>query len=325
MKVLIVTNLSPDAATPQRGRWVLDQVEAIRGHGVEVELFGFPLGRRQYLPAVRRLRSRLRNSRFDLVHAHYGLAGWCASLAGARPLVVTFHGTDVRHRAVGPLSRRLAPRIDLCAGVSRALFGPEGGRPGLPRPAGRTAVLPCGADLGRFKPMPREQARRELGLDPGSPYLLFPANPSRPEKRYDRAGNLARVAGAELLTGGSIEPDRMPLWINAANAVLVTSDNEGFGLIALEALACDVPVLSTPVGIAPHALGAVPGCLVAPFELGSWLAALRPHLDSDDPRVSGASTAAAFSAERMAERVLIAYREVLEKARVTAPAPADNG
>ncbi len=46
----------------------------------------------------------------------------------------------------------------------------------------------------------------------------------------------------------------MPTWMNAANAVLVTSDNEGFGLVAVEALACDVPVLSTPVGIAPFLL-----------------------------------------------------------------------
>jgi teichuronic acid biosynthesis glycosyltransferase TuaC len=312
MRVLVVTNFTPDAETPQRGRWVVDQVEAIRGHGVEVEMFSFALGRNQYLPAVRRLRRLLRSERFDLVHAHYGLPGWCARLAGARPLVVTFHGTDVRHHSVGPMSRRLAPRFDLCAGVSRALFGPEGGRRGLPRPAGRTAVLPCGADLRRFRPMPRAEARRELGLDPNGPYLLFPANPSRPEKRHDRAAALAREAGAELLTGGGIEPDRMPFWINSANAVLVTSDYEGFGLVALESLACEVPVLSTPVGIAPHALGGVPGCLVAPYDTGRWMAAVRPHLDADDTRVPGAQRAAAFSADRMAERVLVAYREVLD-------------
>jgi teichuronic acid biosynthesis glycosyltransferase TuaC len=311
VRVLIVTNLSPDAATPQRGRWVIDQVEAIRTHGVEVELFSFPLGRGQYVPAVRRLRRLLRGERFDLVHAHYGLPGWCARLAGARPLVVTFHGTDVRHRTVGLLSRLLAPSLDLCAGVSRALFGPEGGRRGLPRPAGRTAVLPCGPDLGRFRPLPRADARRELSLDPEGRYLLFPANPSRPEKRHDRAAELAGDAGAELLTGGAIEPDRMPLWVNAANAVLVTSDYEGFGLVALESLACEVPVLSTPVGIAPHAVGGVPGCLVAPFDRERWLAALRPHLETNEPRVPGTQQAAAFSAARMAERVLIAYREVL--------------
>ena len=316
MRVLTVTNFTPDAITPQRGRWVIDQVDAIRDHGVEVEIFRFPMGKRQYVPAVRRIRHLLRRESFDLVHAHYGLAGWCARLAGADPLVVTFHGTDVRHRTVGPLSRRLATRIDLCAGVSRALFGPESGRPGLPQPPGRSAVLPCGADLSRFRPIPRAEARRELGLDPERPYLFFPARPSRPEKRHDRAVELAQAAGVELLVGGSIEPGRMPLWINAANAVLITSDNEGFGLATLESLACDVPVLSTPVGIARHALAGLKGCLVAPFETATWLQALRPHLQTTEPRIAGAIRASAFSADRMAERVVVAYRELLvEKLR----------
>ena len=319
MRVLIVTNQTPDAATPQRGRWVSDQVEAIRGLGVEVEMFGFPTGRGEYLPALRRLRRHLRQEHFDLVHAHYGLAGWVARLAGARPLIVTFHGTDVHHRVVGPMSRRLARGLDLCAGVSRSLFsGP--GRSGLPTPPGRTAVLPCGADLSRFGPIPRVEARRELGLDPGRRYLLFPADPARPEKRHRLAAELAASAATELLTAGAIDPDRMPLWINAANAVLVTSAYEGFGLVALEALACEVPVLSTPVGIAPHALGPVPGCLVEPFDRERWLAALRPHIEADDPRVPGSGQAAGFSVELMAERVLVAYRELLAVKGLGAPA-----
>src|SRR3954447_18631223 len=147
LRVLVVTNITPDDAAPWRGRFVREQADALREAGIDVELFSFPAGSRQYLTAVVAIRRRLRRESFDLVHAHFGLAGWCASLAGARPLAVTFHGTDVRHRTVGPLSRRLAPGLDLCAGVSRALFGPEGGRPGLPHVPGASAVLPCGPDL----------------------------------------------------------------------------------------------------------------------------------------------------------------------------------
>ena len=310
MRVLVVTNFVPDESAPQRGRWVHNQIDAVRRHGVEVEVFEFPPGSRHYIPATRRLRKLLRRERFDIVHAHYGLPGWCAWLAGARPLIVTFHGTDVRHPVVGPMSRRLAWRLDLVAGVSRALFAPEDGRPGLPRVPG-SAVLPCGPDLGRFRPLPRAEVRRELGLNPDGRYLLFPANPARPEKRADRAGEVAAACGAELLTGGAIKPERMPLWINAANAVLVTSDYEGFGMICVEALACDVPVLSTPVGIAPFALAGLEGALCAPFDLEAWSAAAHPHLEETDPRLRGAARAGPFSAERMGARVAEAYREVL--------------
>ncbi len=313
MRVLVVTNFVPDDSAPQRGQWVRDQVDEVRKRGIEVDVFAFPPGRGEYLPATRRLRALLRRERFDLVHAHYGLPGWCARLAGARPLIVTFHGTDVRHAVVGALSRRLAWRIDLVAAASKALFGPEDGRPGLP-PVPGSAVLPCGPDLTRFAPIPREQARRKLGLDPAGRYLFFPANPARPEKRHDRAAELAAACGAELLTGGSIEPDRMPLWLNAANAVLVTSDYEGFGMAAVESLACEVPVLSTPVGVAPFALGGVEGCLCAPFETATWAATAERHLRSADPRVAGGERATALSASRMAERVIEAYRDIAPEA-----------
>jgi glycosyltransferase involved in cell wall biosynthesis len=310
VRVLAVTNFEPDPSAPQRGRWVLDQIDEVRLRGVDVDVFSFPPGKREYMPATRRLRALLRRERFDLVHAHYGLPGWCARFAGARPLVVTFHGTDVRHGIVGPMSRRLAWRADLVAAVSKALFAPEDGRPGLPPVPGST-VLPCGPDLGRFHPIPRQEARRRLGLDPAGRYLFFPANPARPEKRHDRAAELARACQAELLTGGAIDPDEMPLWLNAANAVLVTSDYEGFGLACVEALACDIPVLSTPVGIAPFALGGVAGCLCAPYETSAWSAVARAHLEAADPRVDGVGRAASLSASRMAERVVEAYRGLL--------------
>jgi teichuronic acid biosynthesis glycosyltransferase TuaC len=310
VRVLVVTNFTPDASTPQRGRWVRDQVEEMRRLDLDVKVLSFPPGKQHYIPATLRLRRLLRQERFDLVHAHYGLVGWCAKLAGARPLVISFHGTDVRHPVVGPMSRHLTGQVDLVAAVSRALFTTEDGRPGLPTIPG-AAVLPCGPDLGRFQPLERVETRRQLGLDPEGRYLLFPADPSRPEKRHDRAAELARACEAELLTGGSIDPDEMPLWINAANAVLVTSDYEGFGLACVEALACDVPVLSTPVGIAPYALGGIDGAFCAPFALDPWAVASRPLLDSPDPRVKGVGRAASLSAARMAERTIVAYRAVL--------------
>lgn len=309
VQALVVTNLYPSPSQPRLGRFVADQVEALRSLGAEVEVFTFGLGARSYLPAVRALSSRLAEKDFDVVHAHYGLCGWVAARAGASPLAVTFHGTDIRHPAVGRISRHVARRAQLAAGVSRSCFRREGGRRGLPT-GPNSAVLPCGVDTDRFRPLDRQDARRTLGLDPAGRYLLFPADPGRPVKRVDRARAVAEAADATLLTAGSVAPDEMPTLINASSGVLVPSESEGFGLAVLEAIACGVPAISTPVGIAPALLDGLDGCLVSDFEPQRWAVAARAAIERNGEPIDAAVRVTPFSARRMAERVLTAWKEM---------------
>ena len=315
MRVLLVTGMYPTPERPGLGGFVRDQVESLRAiGGVEIELFVIDPGRgsARWVTAARELRRRYARERFDLVHAHYGLAGWTALAIRGAPHVVTFHGTDLAHPVVGRMSRALARLIDLPAPVSAGLTRFAGG--GLPG-AGRTlpaAILPAGVNLDRFARRDRAEARARLGLDLERPYLLFPADPGRPEKRHDRAKELAEAAGAELLAYGGVEPGQVPDLINAVNAVVATSDREGYGLAPLEALACDVPVLSTDVGIAPVALRGIDGTLCATFERERWLRALEPHLAARDPRIDGRGRAELFDRNRMAARVFEAYRAVAE-------------
>ncbi len=319
MRALVVTNLWPTPAAPQRGIFVRDQVEALRAlGGVEVDVHHVPPGGvRPYLRAARDLRRRTRAAPPDVVHAHFGLTAWPALAVRGAPRVVTLHGTDVRHPRSGRLTRAVLPRMDLVAAVSAELAGE------LPaRRVRRLAVLPCGVSTSRFGPIPRAEARAALGLPVDEPCLLLPADPARPGKRADRA---RAVAGdVRLLTLGDAPPGEVPLRINAANAVLVPSDAEGFGLAVLEALACDVPVLATPVGVHPAALTGVAGTLCAPFDVATWRAALAPHLAAQDPRIDGRARAELWSARAMAERVLEAWRELVGPL-VDSPAPAPSG
>jgi glycosyltransferase involved in cell wall biosynthesis len=311
--VLVVTNLYPTPRRPGLGPFVRDQVEALRALGdIDVELHTFdpPGGIRPYLAESLKLARRYRGERYDVVHSHYGLTGFCAlAVRGARARAVTFHGDDLRLGKVAPISRLVARLSDLPATVSANLARSEADGLGGPGTRRRVAVLPCGVDMERLKPMPRAHARRELGLDPDGRYLLFPADPSRPEKRVDRARELL-TAGVELIHYDNTPPERVPLYINAANAVVVTSEREGFGLAPLEALACDVPVLATDVGIAQLVLSGIPGALCAPFDRDAWVRALTPHLEAADPRVPGRARATLFGSRRMAERVACAYRDL---------------
>ena len=310
LRVQVVTHLWPTRSEPQYGVFVQSQVDALRRRqGIEVEVRTFPRGGLSYVRAAWALRGSARRGRFDIVHAHYGLSGWSALATRAPQLVVTFHGTDLRHPVVGTLSRALVRLAGLPATVSSWLARTE-----IPGAGSRraVAVLPCGIDMERFETIDRATARARLGLDPDRPYMLFPADPARQVKRYDRALELAaRFPDAELLSLRAAPPGDVPLWINASNVVLVTSDSEGFGLAALEALACDVPVLATPVGIAPLVLRGLAGTLSAPFDAERWEPLVSTHLDASDPRVAGRARAALFSSDRMADRVVAAYEELI--------------
>lgn len=319
MRALVVTNMLPTPDAPGRGSFVRDQVDALRAAGADVTLEQFAPG--DYLPAAGRLHRRHRRAGFDIVHAHFGLTAFPALAIPARARVLTVHGTDVRHPRTGRLTRLVARRMDLVAAVSPALGAelagaevPRGadedtllpplGRRGLP-----VAVLPCGVALHRFRRVGRREARQRLGLPPDEPCLLFPADPARPGKRHDLA--LLAADGAPLHTFGDVASADVPLWINAANAVLLPTDAEGFGLAVLEALACDVPVITTPVGVHPRALADVPGSLCAPFERERWRAAAAAALAQEDPRVPGRRSAERWSNARMAERVVAAWEDVL--------------
>lgn len=306
MRALVVTNMYPGPAHPALGSFVRDQVEALRRiSDVDVEVFAFEPGEaRAYAAAAAHLRRRYADDRFEIVHAHFGLTAWPALAAPGRRRAVTLHGTDLAHPRSRAITLAALRRYDLPAVVSNELAHH------LPSWAVKRspAVLPCGVDINRFRPISRDEARAKLGLDPNGPYLLFPADPARHEKRYDRAMEVA--ADVPLLVLVDVDPVEVPLFVNASNAVLVPSDREGFGLAALEALACDVPVVATPVGVAPEALQGITGTYCGPFDETRWRDAVAPHLGAADPRVEGRDRAALYSADRMAERVVAAWREL---------------
>lgn len=307
MRALIVTSMYPRPDRPELGSFVRDQVSALSAMpDLDVELFTFrSAGARSYLAAARDLRRRYRSVHFDVVHAHFGLTAWPAVSVRATLHGVTLHGTDLHHPRSRAITLGALPFLDLVGPVSEELVAR------IPRRLvrGRLKVLPTGVATHRFHPIPRSEARRSLGLDEQRRYVLFPSDPARPEKRFDRA---QAVAGEiELLVLRDVEPEQVPLWVNAADAVLVPSEREGFGLAVLEALACNVPVLATPVGVAPAALAGVAETWCAPFDAELWREALAQTLTDPDPRVEGRGRAEEYSAQAMASRLVDAWRSLL--------------
>ena len=308
MRVLIVTNMWPSAERPELGSFVRDQLEALRAlqdRELELECFAFAPG--GYAAAARALRGRYAKQRFDVVHAHFGLTAWPSLVVPADVHALTLHGTDLRHRRSRLITHAALPWINLVAAASPDLASDVPGYPKRP-----VEILPCGVATDRFRPLDRQQVRAELGLQTDGRYLLFPADPARVEKRFDRAKAIANRCNAELLTLGSIEPQQVPLWINAANAVVVPSEREGFGLAVLEALACEVPLVCAPTGVHEAATRGIDRADCLAYDEDSWCELLEASLGQPDRRIASRARAEQFSAERMARRLLAAWRAKLD-------------
>jgi glycosyltransferase involved in cell wall biosynthesis len=339
LRVLIVTNMYPTPEEPTGGVVVEQQVQSLRKLGIEVEVLHLDRGgngRRVYRKLPRELRRAVERGQPALVHVTYGgvMAFLATRAVRDRPVLVYFRGSDLLGSSADALPRRLTINLGVRASrraalrASGVMVDSENLRAALPQGAaeGKVWVVPSGIDLGRFRPLDRDECRARLGWEPGRRHMLFPAPASRPEKRY----GLAEAAVARLRATGSevdlheldgIAHTDVPTWINASDVVLLTSTHEGSPNVIKEALACNVPIVSVDVGDVRQRLASVPGCFVA-APTAEDLAEKLSLVLSAGGRVDGRPTLADISLERTAERLREIYQTVLERTRDGVSPPA---
>jgi glycosyltransferase involved in cell wall biosynthesis len=318
VKVLVVTNMYPTPGMPAFGTFVQDQVRALRGAGTDVDVF-FVNGRASrwnYLWGIFRFwwllwTHRSPGRRYDLIHAHYILSGVLARLQWGYRVVLTHHGPEVlgHPRWQAWLCRVATPLFDEVIYVSdeirRALNDSRGW------------LIPCGIDLATFAPAPRAAARAALGLPPDRPLVLWAGEYWRPEKCFALVEQamervVAALPGAELVLLTKKPHDVVPSYMNACDALVLTSAAEGSPMVVKEAMACNLPVVSVRVGDVPEVIGATEGCSLAERDPDDIAARLVEVLRRRE-RTNGRDSVAPLGHDQIAARVQAVY------ARAVAP------
>lgn len=247
--------------------------------------------------------ARMKGLRYDLIHSHYWMSGLAAlelRAAWQVPILHMFHTLGIMKRRVARFEnevdgdyrlngeKKLLNQVD---GIIAATLAESTQLQWLYNAdMDKVKVIPPGVDLGRFYPIPPDEAKEFIGIPPCERMLLYVGR-IEPLKGIDvlieaisemrDRGVLEEIPFCLSLIGGESDAssevenmelirlqelrrrynleglitflgkksqDTLPYYYSAAEAVVVPSQYESFGMVALEAMACGTPVVASQVG-----------------------------------------------------------------------------
>jgi teichuronic acid biosynthesis glycosyltransferase TuaC len=291
---------------------------------------------------------------FELIDAHYFYPdGVAAAMLGRRfgkPVVITARGTDLNLISRHPVSRRqilwAARRAQALIAVSDALRGVAAGIGIAPE---KVTVLRNGVDTGFFRPMDRDAMRASHGL---GGLVLLSVGHLVPEKGHQLVIEaISRLPEAQLLIAGegpersrlerfalrhgvsgrlnflgALPQQRLVEYYGAADAFVLASSREGWPNVLLESLACGTPVIASNVGGCAEIIGAAAaGVLLAERSAEAIAVAVRELAARNVPREAVRRYAEQFSWAATTAGQLELFARVLATPRASARATLSHG
>ena len=293
------------------------------------------------------LRQLLARHAFDVINCHSSTDTWLAALAratlaSAPPIVRTRHIS-------APLPHNRSTRWLYNTATARIVTTGEKLRKQVIAETGveapRVVSIPTGIDLGRFRPGDRSAARASCGLAKDAPivgivatlrswkghrYLLEAfAAMKRPQALLVVVGDGPQRESLEAFAGelgiapqvrfAGNQSDVAP-WMQSLDVFCLPSyANEGVPQALMQAMACGLPVLTTPVGSIEEIVEAgVTGVIVPPRNAERLRVELEALLEDEERRASLGARASAAARERfgetlMVERMLRVFSEAAKK------------
>ncbi len=333
-RVLVVTSGWPHPENPGHCVFIQREMESLSALGVRYEVLfirGYQSKLAYVVAAVRLFGMNFRRRRHSLVHCYSGEAALPAAFYRRAPLLVTYLGGDLLYdsaRRDGRVSLVGRARCWIIRAHSRVASATitRSREMEATLPSGvrrRNHVIPHGVDLELFHPVDRARARAQLGWSESERVALYAANPAEERKRYPLTTAVVKHANAvlgnvRLAVAHRIDPERMPIYMSAADCLVLLSRMEGSCNVVKEALMCNLPVVATAVGDNPELLDGVhPSFLVEPTT-NSAGAALIACLERPT-RSNGRERSQRLNATALAARVLTVYRSLMSDRA----APAD--
>lgn len=307
---------------PSAGIFVDRQISSLERAGAKISTFDMGLSHSpiEIIKKWLELRRLVVTLDPDLLHGRYGtIVGFVTAFAG-KPTVISFCGGDLLLGASIPLFRqRVGVLLSNLAALraKRLICVSEEIRQALWWRKNKTIVIPDGVDLEFFSPGPQETARRELGWAAHTPAVILNVRNDPKAKGLDLGKAAMRLVNLQLPDAAlhvieNVAPNRMPLYYQAADVLLCLSVSEGSPNVVKEALACNLPVVSTPVGDVRERLAGVEPSEVVERNVERIAEALIQILQQRK-RSNGREHAGRVCLENVAKSIMAVYQEALHE------------
>lgn len=322
-RVLMVTGIYPTQERPHAGTFVKTQVDSLIEAGLEVEVLHPSIGQPtlwRYASTIIQIWRKALSGRYDVFNGQYGL--WCliCRLQWTTPVVAAYLGDDIlgtikadgsysiKGKLVAFLSRQL------CYWVEAVTVKSEQMKQAARGPQKRIFVIPDGVNFEQFHPVARAEVRTKLGWKQDTYYVLFGNNPHIPVKNFtlaQAAVERVRAKGRdiELVVASGVSHATVVQYMNASNALILSSHAEGSPNVVKEAMACNVPVVATDVGDVCDVIARTKGCTVCrPNDVTEMAAGIELALAHTE-RTTGRQDMQYLASNVIAQQIIRVYEQ----------------
>ena len=165
-----------------------------------------------------------------------------------------------------------------------------------------------------FKPL-QTLSREEYGMNPGKKYVLFLGNPDNPHKNFKLLQDASRQLDSNqivILAPYPLSHDKVVSYLNLSDLLVLTSFAEGSPNVIKEALACNCPVVSTPVGDVPELIKNIKGCEITTFDPDD-LAAKILSVITRNQRINSRNSIRHLDNKIISKKIIQIYQEIINE------------
>jgi len=321
MKVLFVH--SSNSMDFEISPFIKSQAESLREKEVEIDFFKVKIKRfKGVLKNIRELRKALKNKKYDIVHAHFVYNGIICLLTFKKiHLVISFLGSDILgikgaddykkytsilgtmlSKLVAVFANKVIVKTNQMASKLKFLS------------TEKLHVIPNGVDFEIFKPMDKSLVIKMLNIDSCSKIVLFLGNPADKNKNFklvqDSISLLSKEKSIILLAPYPVNKDIIPLYLNASDVLVLSSYTEGSANVIKEAMACNLPIVSTNVGDVRDNIKDVVNCYISDFDPKSFSNCILKAITYNS-RTNGREAIRHLSSKIIADKIINVYKSTL--------------